>query len=311
MGKKIAKELGDNFKYYYGSYYGNYKGYDVIIKYDYASMLYNMYFSVKGKEKIDDLNKSLAKVDKYAVARYKKNNLTITEACDSSKDIPKLAHNILDVIIKYLEKNKYKNICKSCSKTKNTFLVDIDSNISFVCDECYKNTVKEYQKEIKEKKNIKEKIFSGILGAIIGCLPGLVLWIVLAYLMINPTVVALIIMLGSAYFYRHFAGSMKVPGLIISLIIGMIFVLFANEVSSAFTLYNEYVNQYNITIFDAYKAVPYYIKNNEIFRATYSQNFIFALMFGGFGGLTNLGIHRSYIAKNKIRKLVDKNEKTK
>ena len=43
MGKKLAKEIMSGcFIYNYGSYYGNYNGYDIIIRYDYTSLLYNV-----------------------------------------------------------------------------------------------------------------------------------------------------------------------------------------------------------------------------------------------------------------------------
>ena len=77
MGKKLAKELKGNFRYYHGSYYSTYNNYDVMIRYDYTSMLYNIYFSVDGKENIDKLNDELSKVDKHAIAKFKNNNFII------------------------------------------------------------------------------------------------------------------------------------------------------------------------------------------------------------------------------------------
>lgn len=303
MGKKLAKNLKGNFNYHYGSYYGNYNGYDIAIRYDYTSMLYNIYLCVKGKENIDKLNELLSKIDKYAIAKYKNYNLTITESCDNHKQVIELANNILDELTNYLNKNKYKNICKVCKENNNTKLVDIDSNITYMCEDCINDTKKNYKKELEEKKKIKENIPLGIFGAILGAIPGFVIWFILGYLMINPTIMGLIIMLGSAYFYKWFANSMKLPGLIISLIIGFIFIVLANEFTSSYTLYNEYVNQYNINIIDAYKAMPYYLNNNEIFRTSYNQNLILAVIFAIFGGLTNLGIYRRYTAINKIKEV--------
>ena len=303
MGKKLAKLLGDNYKYYYGAYYTKHNGYDITIKYDYTSLLYNMTLNIKGKDDITALNKLLSKKGEYIVAKYKNNLLTITEACDHSRDIPNLINNILDDLTKYLKDNNYKNICKLCNNDEKTTLVSIDDNINFVCNKCIKNIEKNYNKELEDRKKIKENIPLGIIGAIVGCIPGLILWILLSYLMINPAVIALIIMFGSAYFYRYMAKSMKLPGLIISILIGFIFVIFANEIANAYTLYSEYVNQYNIKIIDAYKAIPYYLQTNDIFRHTYNQNLILSIMFFVFGSFTNIGIFRNYIATNKVKNL--------
>ena len=303
MGKKLAKELGENYKYYYGAYYSKCNGYDIIIKYDYASLIYNLYFNVKGKEDIDALNKLLTKKGEYIVAKYKNNLLTISQACDHSRDIPKLINNILDDVTNYLKDNNYKNICKTCDKDEKTSLVSIDDNIKFVCNKCIKNIENSYQKELQENKKIKENIPLGIVGAIAGCIPGLLLWFLLTYLMINPTVVALIIMFGSAYFYRYMAKSMKLPGLIISVLIGFIFIILANEITNAYYLYNEYVSQYNINILDAYKSIPYYLQTNDVFKHTYNQNLILTIMFFIFGSFTNIGIFRRYLATNKVKKM--------
>ena len=306
MGRKLAKKIGDNFTYYYGSYYGRHDGYDLIIKYDFASMLYNMYFCVKGKENIDKLNKILAEVDEFAVAKYKNNNLTITHACDASKYMPELVNSILDKVTKYLKDNKYKNLCHICNDSKKTLLANVDGNVNFICEDCIKNIDKSYKEELNEKKKIKENIPLGIIGAILGCIPGFIVWLILGYLMINPTVIGLIIMFGSAYFYKWMANSMKLPGLIISLIIGFIFIIFANELTNTYLLYSDYINQYNINFFDAYKAIPYYLSNSATFKASYNQSLFLAIMFGLFGGLTNLGVHRKYIASNKTKVLEGK-----
>lgn len=303
MGKKLAKELGDNYKYFYGAYYSKHNGYDITIKYDYASLLYNLTFNVKGKDNIDELNKLLSKKGEYIVAKFKNDLLTITQACDHSRDIPKLINNILDDVTKYLKNNNYKNICKLCGKEEKTTLVSIDDNINFICDKCIKDIEKTYQKKIEENKRIKENIPLGIIGAIVGAIPGLLIWILLAYLMINPCVVALIIMFGSAYFYRYMAKSMKLPGLIISILIGFIFIILANELTNAYSLYNEYVSQYSINIFDAYKAIPYYLQANDVFKHTYTQNLILTIMFFAFGSLTNIGIFRGYMATSKVKNL--------
>ena len=304
MGKKIAKQLRDGkYTYKYGNYYGTEEGYDISIRYDYTSLLYNIYFNVSGPSNIDKLNKELAKVDEYAVAKYNNNKLIISQACDNHKDIIRLSNVILDIALKYLKKNKYKNICGRCKENKDTFLVEVEGSIRYACNDCYKELHKKYEKELKNKKKIRENIFLGTIGSIIGCIPGFIIWIVLSYLAINPSVVGLIIMFGSAYFYKYFAKSMKVPGLVISIIIGFIFIILSNEITNDIALYNELANQYNISIFDVYRSMPYYIRNSTSIRDAYNQSLLLSLMFGVFGTLTNFDMHKSYTTKNKIKKL--------
>lgn len=119
MYKKLAKQIGknSNFKYFSpGVFIGKYLNYDINIKYDSASLLYNMNFAVDGKQNIDKLNEKINKIDKYAVARYKNKTLTITEACDSISIMPSLINKIIDIIVEYLA-NKYHNVCKHCGES--------------------------------------------------------------------------------------------------------------------------------------------------------------------------------------------------
>lgn len=306
MSKKIANMILKNneFKYYRnGIYLGKYENYDITIKYDRASMLFNILFSIKGKKNIEPLNDILEKKNKFAVAKYKEPTLTISIACDSIKDMPHIFNSLIDLIIKYLKENKYKNICPKCLKNNETFLVDIDSNISYCCDDCYNNITNKYHIESNRKKQIKENIPLGIFGAILGCIPGMIVWAILVYLIINPSIVGLLIMLGATYGYMWGAKAMKIPGLIITIIIGMLAIFICNEFTISYALYNEYINQYNINIIDAYKAMPYYLKNISTFKETYNQSLFISILFGLFGALTTVGVHRRYLADNKIKKL--------
>lgn len=310
MSKKIANKLEGNFHYYsLGMYVGTYEDYDITIKYDAASILYNMYLHIHNLKDVSKLNDKLNKIDKYCVAKYKNGELTITEACDSIKDMPTLVNKILKTLTDYLKKNKCHNICFKCNKDNKTSLYNHDGNIIFLCDDCYNNIINENEKQKKLNKEIKENILLGIIGSIIGSIPGLIIFIILFYLNVNPTLSILIIMLGSAYGYKWFAKGMKTGGLIISLIIGFTISILANEFNIAYTLYNEYSNLYMINIFDAYKSIPYYVANSSTFKTTYYESLIITIIFSLFGSLSNFGLYRKYIIVNKIKKLEDKDEK--
>ena len=139
MRKKYAKFLGTGkeFNYYYGNFLGNYEGFDITIHYDSASLLYNMYFTVKGSDDVEKLNDVLAKIDKYAVAKYKNNILTITEACDKISDMPFLVNKLLETLIPYLKKNKYSNLCSKCNgdiiHSHRYDGIDSGRNIALIC----------------------------------------------------------------------------------------------------------------------------------------------------------------------------------
>jgi hypothetical protein len=304
MGKKIAKMLGNDFHYYgYGLYLGHYNDFDVTVKYDDTSMLYNLNLNVTGSKDMNKLNDTLEKIDKNAVAKYKNCSLTISQYCETLKEMPQKANQILAVVTEYLKKNKYQNICKYCDKPNKTSLVNSDGNVSFYCDDCFEKEINRYQNEIKQNKKVKENIGYGLIGSIIGCIPGIITLFILSYLKINSAFAALIIMLGSAYGYKWLGNSMKISGLIISLVVGFGAIIFANELSNAYNLYVEYNSVYNINLYDAYKAIPYYIAHSASFKSSYIQSLIVAIVFGIFGGLSNLSIYRKFLSITKIKKI--------
>lgn len=307
MSKKIANKLKENFRYCsQGIYVGKYDKYDITIKYDAASILYNMYIHIDNIKDVNKLNDLLTKMDKHCVAKYKNSELTITHACDSIKDMPRLANKTMKIACEFLNKNKCKNVCSKCLTNKDTSLYNYDGNIVYYCEDCYNKIINDNVKQRIKNKQIKENILLGIIGSILGSIPGLIVYILLFYLNINPTLSILIIMLGSAYGYKWFANCMKTKGLIISLLIGVIFAIFANEINNAYILYSEYNNLYDINIFDAYKYIPYYLNNSISFKQTYNQSLAITLLFTIFGSLSNFGLYRKYIIINKIKKMEDK-----
>lgn len=312
MGKRIAKLIGNgkDFKFYAPTMYvGKHNGYDIIIKYDGASLLYNVYFNVNNINNVDALNKILEKIDKYCVAKNKNNSLIITESCESAKDMAKLANIVLEKTTQYLKKHQCHNLCRGCNKENPTDIVKSDDSITFLCNECYDASLNAYEEQVSKNKKIKENIFMGIIGSIIGSIPGIIIYFILSYLKINSSFAALVIMLGSAYGYKWFAKSMKITGLILSLVIGFISIILANEITNAYILYLQYNKLYKITIFDAYQAIPYYLENSASFKSSYIEDLIIAIIFGLFGSLSNFGLYRKYIAVNRIKKMEVKNEK--
>src|SRR5574344_581487 len=158
MGKKIAKLIGDgtSFKYYGPAMYlGKYNNYDIVIKYDGASMLYNVYFNISNFKNINKLNDLLGKIDKYCIAKNKNNSLIITESCDYAKDMAVLANKVLDVVTKYLKNNKCLNLCRECNNKNITSIVKIDDSVVFLCDECYAKNSEDYEQQVITNKQIK------------------------------------------------------------------------------------------------------------------------------------------------------------
>lgn len=304
MNDNLAKQIGDkkSFSFYRPNIIaGKYMGYDCIIKYDSNTLTYNMDIYAKG-DKSDELNKIIKKINKDIVIKDKKNGINIIETCNDKKDLPTLINKIIDVIIDFLKKNKYKAICMRCGLEKPTTLVDYDGLINYCCEDCYKE-LEELVGSTNAKKDVKERTGLGIIGMLIGFIPGIILWIILSLLKVDTSIAACAIMLGGAFGYKILAKTIKIKGLIITLVMGFLAIFVMNEVSYVLVVYNKYKEMYLINYWDAYKALPYYFDKIVNLKTNYNHDLLWGNILALFGALGNFGLYYQSQSKAKLRKL--------
>lgn len=66
--------------------------------------------------------------------------------------------------------------------------------------------------------------------------------------------------------YEKFGGKMNVVGMIISLVIAVGMLYFAENIAVALEIYNAYKGDYEITFFDAFRSIPKFLKEEDVFR---------------------------------------------
>lgn len=305
--KKIAQKIGTN-TIYCGSniFAGSITDYHFLVKYDSQSSVYTLSFSVEMDSNITKLTNSIKKEVKDAIVSYNNKNLNIVGSVTNKKYLPEIINPLLEIVGKYLKDDKALEVCRHCKEVKKTFLVDNDSEISFYCDDCYK-VVKKATNYKKEKYNkSKENILLGIIGAIIGTIPGILLWILFGFIGIEPGIAGIAITMGAAVFYKKFAHNIKLPGIIISAGIGLFMVLVAHEINCAIYIYNLYKSDYVIRLFDAYKAIPYYLKTVTEFHKIFNNGLLTGYLLSIIGVFTSYSLQRQNANTYEIRKIGEK-----
>ena len=305
--KKIAQKIGTN-TIYCGSniFAGTTDDYHFLIKYDSQSSVYTLSFSIKMDSNITKLTNSIKKEIKDAIVSYNNKNLNIVGSVTNKKYLPEIINPLLEIIGNYLKDNMAKEVCRHCKEAKKTYLVDNDSEISFYCNDCYK-LIKKATNYKKEKYNkSKENILLGTLGAIIGTIPGIILWILFGFIGIEPGIAGIAITMGSAVFYKKFAHNIKLPGIIISTMIGIFMVLVAHEINCAIYIYNLYKADYVIKLLDAYRAIPYYLNTVREFHKIFNNGLITGYLLSIIGVFTSYSLQRQNANTYEIRKLGEK-----
>lgn len=305
--KKIAQKIGTN-TIYCGSniFAGTTDDYHFLIKYDSQSSVYTLSFSIKMDSNITKLTNSIKKEIKDAIVSYNNKNLNIVGSVTNKKYLPEIINPLLEIIGNYLKDNMAKEVCRHCKEAKKTYLVDNDSEISFYCNDCYK-LIKKATNYKKEKYNkSKENILLGTLGAIIGTIPGIILWILFGFIGIEPGIAGIAITMGSAVFYKKFAHNIKLPGIIISTMIGLFMVLVAHEINCAIYIYNLYKADYVIKLLDAYRAIPYYLNTVREFHKIFNNGLLTGYLLSIIGVFTSYSLQRQNANTYEIRKLGEK-----
>lgn len=305
--KKIAKKIGTD-TIYCGSnnFAGSIMDYHFLIKYDSQSSVYTLSFSVELDNDITKLNNNIKKEIKDAIVSYNNKNLNIVGSVTDKKYLPEIINPLLEIIGKYLKDNNALEVCRHCKEVKKTFLVDNDSEISFYCNDCYK-VVKKAANYKKEKYNkSKENILLGIIGAVIGTIPGIILWILFGFIGIEPGIAGIAITMGSAVFYKKFAHNIKIPGIIISTVVGLFMVLVAHEINCAIYIYNLYKADYMIKLIDAYKAIPYYLNTVKEFHKIFNNGLLTGYLLSIIGVFTSYSLQRQNVNTYEIRKIGEK-----
>lgn len=305
--KKIAQKIGTN-TIYCGSniFAGTTDDYHFLIKYDSQSSVYTLNFSIEMDSNITKLTNSIKKEIKDAIVSYNNKNLNIVGSVTNKKYLPEIINPLLEIIGNYLKDNMAKEVCRHCKEAKKTYLVDNDSEISFYCNDCYK-LIKKATNYKKEKYNkSKENILLGTLGAIIGTIPGIILWILFGFIGIEPGIAGIAITMGSAVFYKKFAHNIKLPGIIISTMIGLFMVLVAHEINCAIYIYNLYKADYVIKLLDAYRAIPYYLNTVREFHKIFNNGLLTGYLLSIIGVFTSYSLQRQNANTYEIRKLGEK-----
>lgn len=305
--KKIVQKIGTN-TIYCGSniFAGTTDDYHFLIKYDSQSSVYTLSFSIEIDSNITKLTNSIKKEIKDAIVSYNNKNLNIVGSVTNKKYLPEIINPLLEIIGNYLKDNKAKEVCRHCKEAKKTYLVDNDSEISFYCNDCYKLIKKatNYKKERYNKS--KENILLGTLGALIGTIPGIILWILFGFIGIESGIAGIAITMGSAVFYKKFAHNIKLPGIIISTVIGLFMVLVAHEINCAIYIYDLYKADYAIKLFDAYQAIPYYLNTVPEFHKIFNNGLLTGYLLSIIGVFTSYSLQRQNANTYEIRKLGEK-----
>lgn len=111
---------------------------------------------------------------------------------------------------------------------------------------------------------MKDNVFLGIVGAVIGALIGSALWVLIGQVGFIAGIAGYAIVFCSVKGYKLLGKTISKKGIIICVIFSLVMILAAEYVSTGIAIYQAFIEDYYITIADAMKSVPEFLKESEV-----------------------------------------------
>lgn len=280
--------------------YGVYRGYTISINNVNSIYTIDLPLKITDNSQIDKLNLFLIDLKKQFkklnYASYKDFTIRLQYSPQYRKYMKAdILISILNELIDFATLNSLNTCCEFCGEEKRLSPFLVNYSIVPSCKDCQleiKNTISENENNFKAKKN---NIVGGIVGGLLGALLGSILWIVIYQMNYITSIAGLVIAICCIKGYQLFGGKLNISGIIITSLITLFMVYFANHMSLAITIYSEFKSYYDITFFDALRSVPSFLLEPEV-RSPFIQD----LLVGYF--LTILGsvyyIRKAYTDAN-------------
>ena len=118
---------------------------------------------------------------------------------------------------------------------------------------------------------VKGNVIAGILGAFLFSFYGVALWFAMYQLGYIAGATGFIMFGVTIKGYELFGKKVNLFALIICFIISIVMIFFAELSCLAFEIYKNFKNEYAITVFDAFRAVPDFLTQPDVFAGVRSD----------------------------------------
>jgi hypothetical protein len=161
--------------------------------------------------------------------------------------------DLLDEFVKYFS-NKYpgqKPQCQRCGQQNETDIYCVNNAPLLICDDCYRQTVKDIQNENTERQNVKGNYVWGFIGAVLFAIPGILLTVLFfVYLHSMAAVSAVVYIILGTIGYKKFKGKVSPVGAVIIITAGLIMVAVGVTIAYSVLILREISRELAIIHFD-------------------------------------------------------------
>ncbi len=157
--------------------------------------------------------------------------------------------------------------CQRCGEENYLSVVSIDGAPNVLCNTCNQDIIDNIDATRLSIKSKKGNILGGIVGAFLGSLIGVVVWVLIYQMGYIAGITGLVFSICTIKGYEKLGGKLNIVGVIISLVISVGMLYIAENISLAIEIHRQFSSEYDITFFDAYKAIGEFMKDEAISRS--------------------------------------------
>lgn len=279
--KKFADEIGLTYDKKHMCAYGSFQGYQILLDDVPSKRVFVATLNVNGgtPEQAQALNRAISTLaesnESVKSWAFEENTITLQLPIKGKGDHVEALRNTLNRVTEACRNNSMRSSCKFCGTNEGLAFYRLPYQSASICANCFEQAKGDLDTAQQDLKAQKSNIAGGIVGALLGSLVGVALWVIVYQLGYIAGIVGFVMAICCMKGYEMLGGKLNLPGIILSLLIAVGMLFFAENLALAVEIYNEYKVDFDITFFDAFRSVPEFLKEPEIMSA-----FIEDLAFG-------------------------------
>ncbi len=252
---------------------GTYRGFIVLIDTNYR---YSNCLQVQiSAHREDDLHTSELRTQLGILKQEFKNKVVSAEVAGNTvtlilknlltqKKTAQLLDETLRRVVDFLRSRMYVSGCMECGTTGvQVEPYFINDHRSLLCPECVEKVQMELEQQKAEIRARKSKLIPGFVGALLGAAIGAVIWILIAKLGYIAGLAGLVMGVLAMKGYEKLGDCLDVKGVLISLIVVIFGIYFANKVAWSWEAYDA-LKDYGYTFFECYQDLDYILEVSEL-----------------------------------------------
>lgn len=286
--------------------FGDYHGYQTVIHDLSNQKQYILKLSVNGPvlEQGDIVTPFLQSLGRPYVNYSNYENLTVTVSvkAKNKKDLENLSE-LMNTLTDFFRMNSLSSCCKYCGAQSPLGIYSVNGQPDAMCEPCFgriQQNLTQAQQQIKEKKG---NVFFGIVGALLFSLVGVVLWVIIGQFGYIAGICGLITVVCAMKGYEKLGGKLDLLGVILTVIISIVMIFVAEEISLGIQIYTTFQEVYPITIFDAFSALPQFMQEQEVIEAVIRDLLMGYVLMAVASVGTIINVYRNKNLKHEVSRL--------